>query len=197
MFPPIATAPWVRSGPTLICFDFETTGLVGPRLLPLDRQPRATEFAAIAFSMDAQGDGEEQGTLDFLINPGIPIPAELVRKIGISDADVAGQPRFAARADDIRRFLARADMLFGHNVMFDVRMLEIEFRRLGQAWTPDPGQRRMCSMEQAGPAFGNRVTLSKLHLSLVGTSHTGAHRAVADVRACIACLRALRRQGLL
>ncbi len=74
------------------------------------------------------------GTEDFRrrrVNPGVPIPAGATAIHGISDADVADEPPFAYNAASLNDFLTDCD-IGGFNVAgFDLKMLEVEFRRAG------------------------------------------------------------------
>ncbi len=69
------------------------------------------------------------------LNPGIPIPAEASAVHGIFDADVAGEPAFAAVAGSLMDLLDGCD-LCGFNIRrFDLRVLHAEFQRAGRSST--------------------------------------------------------------
>lgn len=106
---------------------------------------------------------------------GLPIPQEVTRLTGISDADVAGA-RFDA--EDWTDLLQRCDLLVAHNAAYDSVMLE---RLL-------PGIRGMhwaCSMAEidwAGLDFDGK-SLGYL-LTQIGFFNKG-HRAMADVTSLV------------
>jgi DNA polymerase-3 subunit epsilon len=58
------------------------------------------------------------------------MPAEAERVHGLSNAFLAGQPVFAAIADELSQFLGDA-RLIAHNAGFDIGFLNAEFDRLG------------------------------------------------------------------
>jgi len=64
------------------------------------------------------------------INPGIPIPAEATAVHGITDADVAGEPKFQQYAKSIRDFLEDCDIAGFNGIKFDLPFLEAEFARV-------------------------------------------------------------------
>ena len=70
---------------------------------------------------------------EWLINPGIPIPAEATAVHGISDADAAnGREPGEALAEVLAELLYAADHetpVVGHNLAYDLTLLDREFRR--------------------------------------------------------------------
>ncbi len=104
--------------------DVETTGAK-----PL--QDRVTEVAIIRFRTDG---GVERW--QSLINPGVPIPAEIQALTGITNAMVRDAPGYFDVRDDIRRMLEGA-VFVAHNARFDYGFIKNEFRRLGEAFTAD------------------------------------------------------------
>lgn len=59
-------------------------------------------------------------------DPGISIPEKAIAVHGITDADVAGEPRFRDCLDDVLDFLGRGAPWVAHNLSFDARMLRLE-----------------------------------------------------------------------
>ncbi len=65
------------------------------------------------------------------INPGIPIPPEVIAIHGISDEDIKDAPSFALLAPQLSQMLAGCD-LCGYNALkFDIPLLAEEFLRAG------------------------------------------------------------------
>lgn len=60
-------------------------------------------------------------TFGALRQPGRPIPADVTRLTGIADRDVAGH---AIDADEVRAFVAGADVVVAHNAAFDRPVVE-------------------------------------------------------------------------
>ena len=104
-----------------VLFDTETTGL-DPK-----QGDRVLEFAAIELINDLPTDRN----IRFLINPERDVPADSSRIHGFTNADVEGQPNFAAVVDDILGFIGN-DPLVAHNAPFDFGFLDAEFTRLGR-----------------------------------------------------------------
>jgi len=72
-----------------------------------------------------------EGSANFLINPGKPIPPEITKITGISDADVQGEPMFGDIAGKFFPEYSSADFILAYNAKFDRDMLEAEFTRIG------------------------------------------------------------------
>ena len=93
-----------------VSIDLETTGLN----LETDE---ITEIGATRF--DRSGHAESYSTF---VNPGRPIPPEIQRITSITDADVAGAPRFEQVAGDLIDFVGDLAIV-GQNVQFDIGFL--------------------------------------------------------------------------
>ena len=108
----------------LVFFDLETTGT---NLL----EDRIIQFAGLRYE---PGKHEAQ-SLDLLINPGIPIPAEVTAIHGFDDAALSGKPTLEEQIDTLEAFLRDAD-LAGYNIgRFDVPLLMEEFARCGRRFS--------------------------------------------------------------
>ena len=72
---------------------------------------------------------ELNGSIEsYLVNPQCPISSDAQAVHGITDADVEGKPAFASIAQELREFIGDA-RLVGHNVQFDKKFLNSEFKR--------------------------------------------------------------------
>ncbi len=71
-------------------------------------------------------------TLHRYLNPERAIEAGAQAVHGIGDADLADKPRFAEVAEELREFIADAELII-HNAPFDVGFLDAEYRRLDAA----------------------------------------------------------------
>ncbi len=101
----------------LAFFDLETTGLN-------ISNDRIVEISILKIMPDGS-----QKSLTKLLNPTIPIPAEVTKIHGISDADVADKPSFLEVANELNQFLLNCD-LSGYNALkFDIPLLVEEFLR--------------------------------------------------------------------
>ncbi|MEU9000491.1 exonuclease domain-containing protein [Streptomyces sp. NPDC048551] len=104
-----------------LAFDTETTG------------PTPTQDRIVTAALIARGGGLPDRTLSWLINPGIPIPAEATEVHGIDDAKAATGADPADALDDIADHLARALAygmpLVAFNLSFDWTILARDLER--------------------------------------------------------------------
>jgi DNA polymerase-3 subunit epsilon len=103
----------------LAIFDIESTG-------PLPAHDRIIELAIGLVSPAGRA-----AYHSWLVNPGIPIPPEASAVHGITDADVARCPPFAAIAADVATVMTGSDVAGFNVARFDVTMLVTEFGRAG------------------------------------------------------------------
>ncbi len=149
----------------LVVFDTETTGTNS-------RSDRVVEIACVKIHPDGRREDFERR-----LNPGIPIPAASTAIHGISDADVAGAPRFRDVAAELAAYLEGCD-LAGYNIAgFDLPVLRAEFLRAGVPF--DVSDRRLVDAQ--------RIFFSRepRHLAAAArfycqSDHDGAHGARAD-----------------
>lgn len=108
-----ANAAELRQG---VILDTETTGLD-------PAADRVIEIAMLPFTFDRR-DGEVvdvRAPFVALNDPGIPIPSEVVKLTGITDADVHGQKADTAI---VRAMLKEATVVIAHNASFDRPFVE-------------------------------------------------------------------------
>lgn len=181
-----------------LLFDTETTGLVGSRLLALDRQPEVIEFYGCLADVDT---GKVEKEVEHLIKPRTPIAQAKVKGkrsitdiTGIDDEMVKEAPGFEDVADEVFALIEEAPLVIAHNLSFDVEVVDIEAERLGRTikW-PD----QLCTVEVTVHLKGFRMTLSDLYQHLFGETFLGAHRARADVEALLRCCTELRKRDVI
>ena len=159
--------------------------------------PRLVQLAWVV----ADEAGTEIESAEHIIRPeGFVIPPDAARVHGIS-TEVAlrdGIPLATALAA-IAPGIASASALVAHNMSFDEKILGAEFLRAGGA-NPVEAKPRRCTMQSATDycrlpgRYGYKwPTLQELHAKLFDEPFAGAHRALADVRACARCFFELRR----
>jgi DNA polymerase-3 subunit epsilon len=103
-----------------VLFDTETTGLD-----PLNGD-RVIEVAALELINDLPTGRHFHA----LIDPERDIPAEASRVHGMTSADLAGKPVFAAVAAELAAFFGDSKLI-AHNAPFDFGFLDMEFGRAG------------------------------------------------------------------
>jgi DNA polymerase III subunit epsilon len=153
-----------------LCFvDVETTGT-----RPADE--RVTEVAVV--SVDADGEALRVSEWSSLVNPGVPIPAEIQWLTGISNDMVRAAPRFAEIAQDLAARLEGA-VFVAHNVRFDYSFLKAEFARAGIHWRAAT----LCTVRLSRHLYPDRAphTLDAIVLRF-GLEGEQRHRALGDAR---------------
>ncbi|MDF3072513.1 MAG: hypothetical protein K0S54_180 [Alphaproteobacteria bacterium] len=191
---------------TVMVLDCESTGLnVGfDRLLSL---------AAVRVQGNRLVRGE---TLDALFDPGEAVPAASTAVHGITDAMVMAEQPLAERWPDIEPLL-RDCVVVGHNIGFDLTLLETELRRAGIRWQRpaslctvqliaalDPSAPNL-NLEAVAQAYGIPVTgrhtalgdalvTAELYLHLLGLMAARGDRTLADAQARAATARRIIRQ---
>jgi DNA polymerase III subunit epsilon len=153
--------------------DVETTGVK-----PLE--DRLTEVAIIRFSRE-----HEPQVWQTLIDPGVPIPAEIQALTGITNAMVRDAPSFFDVREEIRAQLEGA-FFVAHNARFDYGFIKNEFRRAGESFTSDV----LCTVrlsrklypEANGHGLDALVSRHRLHVE-------NRHRALGDTQATVLFVR--------
>jgi DNA polymerase III epsilon subunit-like protein len=121
-----------------------------------------------------------------LVNPGIPISAEVTAIHGITDQMVRDAPTFAAIETRLRETLAADGTVVIYNADFDRRFFP------GGFWDDLDVQ---CAMHRYSVASGRRSKLKRAAKMAGYTESKMAHRAVADAQACRAVWRWLDQHG--
>ena len=153
----------------LLFIDLESTGVDPVR-------DRIIELGIVTFR-----DGERHRWWQ-RFNPGVPIPAEATAIHGITDADVADCPPFAAFAGKIHRGLLDRHIC-GYNLRrLDLPLADEEMRRCG--YKLDLSRVHVID---AFAIFAKKEprTLSDAVRRYCGREHEGAHGATADAEATL------------
>jgi DNA polymerase-3 subunit alpha len=175
-----------------LLYDTETTGLIANRTIKIERQPEVIEFYGCLADL-ATGEIEEE--LELLIRPTrSEITAKITQITGIDYPMVEDKPPFREVADQIARMIEAAPVIIGHNIAFDVEIVDIEFERIGRTLTWPPV---LCTVEQTVHVLGHFQNLSSLHEHLLGRKLEGAHRAKNDVLGLLAVACELFKRGML
>ena len=189
----------------VLCFDTETTGLpIWKEPSDDPAQPYIVDIACSLF--DATG--LELERFDALVKPGCPIPDELVLLHGISTEMAMDEGIEIATANSaLMGLIADADLIVGHNVSFDIRMVRIQAARAtGSKWdNPLPTfctMRRTTNLVRAlGPKARHPQdwkwpTLIEAVRHFFNEDHAGAHRARPDCDASARIYFHLMEQGI-
>lgn len=179
----------------MIVLDTETTGLLLPETADPAEQPRIIDLAAMKLCPRT---GEELGRFQTLIQPGCPLPTEITKITGYTDADLAGAPTFAEVLPKFAEWMLGARAWCAHNMPFDRDMIWYELVRLDAQkrfpWPP----RAICTAAMYGDEFGLRGAngrprnpkLVELYKAKLGRELQQRHTAMADVEALVEVVRA-------
>lgn len=168
----------------MIIFDTETTGLVQPWAMPIAKQPQIIEFAAIKID---DSSFKEIDRMEFLCNPGKPLPPEIVKITKITDAMLKGKLSFASHLPKLSEFFLGEEYIAAHNITFDTSMLQLELMRIDSLIKFPWPMHHIDTVESSMPLKGFRLNLTKLHAHCFGKDFPAAHRAMADVEALTKC----------
>jgi DNA polymerase-3 subunit epsilon len=175
--------------------DVETTGLPEfGRDHPADGpgQPRVCSIAAGLYD---EAPDKPLRLLDTLIVPDGWNIGEDTRAIhGLTDERCAAEGRAIADVlAEVNAMMDEADMIVGHNVSFDLKLLRGELRRAGHydRYGEHP---YFCTMWLTKKAFGLKKTpkLTEAVQLALGVDHPSAHRALTDMMASVGIYFAIR-----
>lgn len=188
----------------VLVFDTETTGL--PNWNEPSDDPSQPYIVDIAASL-YDGTGLETDRFDAIVKPGVPIPDELAALHGITTEIAMEQGIEMADAHaGLMALVAKADLIVGHNISFDIRLASIQAARVtGEKW--DNLLPTFCTMRRttnmvrilkARPRFSEDwkwPNLSETIRHFFGEDHSNAHRARADCDAAARIYFNIKEQG--
>ena len=190
----------------VIVFDTETTGLPEDYNAPVadsSKWPYIIQLSYIVFNT------ETKEVLDFTdriirLDPAVHISPESinVHKITHERSQQEGV-HIAEALAEFAEALTDVDMLVGHNILFDKRMLMAEFHRIKMRnclYKKGAAIPEYCTMKRnidrcqlpainknTGQSYFKFPSLSELHLNLFKTVPNGTHNAIVDVMVCLRC----------
>jgi DNA polymerase-3 subunit epsilon len=161
--------------------DVETTGSSPAR-------ERVTEVGIVTVETD--GDAQRVTEWSSLVNPGVPIPAEIQWLTGITNEMVRDAPRFADLAETLYDRLADA-VFVAHNARFDYGFLKAEFARAGFDWRAAT----LCTVRLSRHLYPDRSPHSlDAIVQRFGLDGEQRHRALGDARVLWRLIECLRRR---
>jgi DNA polymerase III epsilon subunit family exonuclease len=136
---------------------------------------RLVEIGAVRFRLD----GRDLATFQQLIDPQRPIPPDVQRVHGITDAMVRGQPSIEQILPSFIEFLGDPDtILLAHNVPFDLSFLAMALTRLGIAYPP---HYLFDTLDMARRLYSTWPNHSLEHLAIrLNVANEADHRALSD-----------------
>lgn len=182
----------------VLVFDTETDGLIINSAAQV--QPRIVEIFCLPIEQNGVGDFVERTPYHSLVNPERLVKDEIIRIHNINNDMLQDAPTFAAVGQRVVELIDWADRLVAHNCMFDVDILDMEFKRVGIVKRMWP--ELFCTVEQTEHWFQKRLSLGTnrkgqpgLYQILFNEDFKDAHRAEADVRALARCYQECERKG--
>ncbi|NLW78385.1 MAG: PolC-type DNA polymerase III [Ruminococcaceae bacterium] len=159
------------AGTRFVVFDIETTGLS-------PRNDAITEIGAVV----VEG-GEVKERFHSFVDPGRPIPKEIIKLTGITDEMVAGAPPVAGVVANFLAF-AQGAVLVAHNAHdFDMRFIEEAARAAGLEFTLPAIDTLTLAQALYTELRSYRLDAVAKHLKIPPFNH---HRAVDDALALAA-----------
>ena len=159
----------------LAVFDLETTGINITK-------DKIVEIAIIRLDVDGS-----ENIFCKRVNPGIPIPVEISAIIGITNQDVAGEPKFEEIAEEIVAFIGDADLAGYNSNKFDIPVLAEELMRANSSF--DISNRNFVDVQNIFHRMEQR-TLSAAYQFYCKQELVNAHSALHDTRATLEVLKA-------
>ena len=140
--------------------------------------------------------GNEIKSRNYVIKPvGFEIPEKATEIHGITtQAALDGGYHLKMVMLKFLNDLTCCNILIGHNISYDIRMVTYEFARIGVIYNFDMTE-KVCTMHKstdycAIPSenrYYKKPTLQELHSKLFGDKFEGSHDAMADIRATAKC----------
>jgi len=159
----------------IIFFDLETTGIN-------IASDRIVEISYL--KVDVNGNERSK---TFRVNPGIPIPENVIAIHGITNEDVKDAPPFNEIAKSLAKEFEGCDLAGYNSVKFDIPLLAEEFLRSGV--DIDLRRRKFIDVQIIFMKMEPR-TLTAAYKFFMGRELSEAHSALADTRATYEVLQA-------
>jgi DNA polymerase-3 subunit epsilon len=190
----------------VIVFDTETTGLPADQNAPLSDLSKWPYIIQLSFMVFDTKTKEILEYSDHIIQLDTTVdisPGSIaIHQITAQRSQAEGIPIQQALAH-LADNMSEADIIVGHNILFDKRMLMVELTRnkmkscLYKNGLPIP---EYCTMKRTtelckipttnkktGEIYNKYPTLSELHNQLFCRKPRGTHNAIADVMICLRC----------
>ncbi len=192
----------------ILFFDTETTGLPKDWKAPasdVDNWPRMIQIAFLVYVFNEVETLNEftriGGGVEIIRPDGFEIPEEVAKIHGISQAraDEVGVP-ISSILPLLADQIFSADLIVGHNIAFDRKILGAEFHRHGIEDALE-GKTKSCTMMNSAKYCAlprNKwPKLQELHNKLFGAEFEDAHDAAADIAATAKCYMELVVRGVM
>lgn len=172
----------------LLFIDTETTWL--------SSTDQILQFAAIYGVFDGK-EFHEETRINQYINITTKINFFAQRVHGISKSMVEEYGYIDSYIDTFIEYINKSDHVVGHNISFDIRMLQQDCERIGKQYDRDC-VKTFCTMKDIDHVSDlpkKRPRLWLLYTHLFGKEFDNAHDAMADIQATKDCFVELAKRG--
>lgn len=172
----------------LLFIDTETTWL--------SADDQILQFAAIYGIFDGENFYEER-RINQYINISTKINFFAQRVHGISKSMVAKYEYIDSYIDTFLEYIHKSDHIIGHNISFDIRMLQQSCKRIAKSYDFST-VKTFCTMKDINHVSDlpkKRPKLWLLYSYLFGKEFENAHDAMSDIEATKDCFMELAKRG--
>ncbi|MBB4070275.1 DNA polymerase-3 subunit epsilon [Salinibacter ruber] len=164
----------------LAVLDLEATGA----------DPASARIIQVAVLRLAESGGalSLDSSFETLVDPGVPIPAEVTDLTGITDQMVGDAPTFDELGEDLRPLLQDAHLAGYNSLQYDLPLLKAEYGRCGLGPLPGPEDRVHLDVMRLEETFRGK-SLGDVFRKYFGKGPEEAHTAMADVRSTCKVLK--------
>ncbi|WP_263788001.1 3'-5' exonuclease [Salinibacter grassmerensis] len=143
---------------------------------------------AVLRLVESSGSLSLGGSFETLVNPGVPIPAEVSDLTGITNQMVETAPPFEELGEDLQPLIQDAHLAGYNSLQYDLPLLKAEFRRHGLGPLPGPDDRVHLDVMRLEETFRGK-SLGDVFQKYFGDRPEEAHTAMADVRSTCKVLK--------
>ena len=174
-----------------LVLDTETTGLIDNPARRLALQPEIISYASVNINTS---ENLLFGEYYRIFQPTKSINEEITKITGFTNEYLNNFHFIVDDIDEIVDQIQNASCIIGHNIKFDMNMIELECQRHGKTinWPQN-----IDLVQNSIYLQGYRLTLTDLHLKLFGTTFQSAHRADVDVQMTAKCALEMFKLGML
>tara|TARA_Y100000992_G_scaffold300640_1_gene269697 strand:- start:27 stop:659 length:633 start_codon:yes stop_codon:yes gene_type:complete len=183
----------------ILVFDTETTGVIPKDIYNIDKCPYIVQFSFIVYDIKKYKMVQEYNRI-INIPKNIVIPEESTKIHGINKTHTnKSRTSIISCLQTFKKYVDSCDFIIGHNVDFDIKMVEIECQR-NDIYVNifDKSHKIFCTMQnsidickiEAVNVMGKYYKwpkLSELHEKLFNTIPKNLHDAFNDILICLRC----------
>tara|TARA_B100002019_G_C21199760_1_gene563346 strand:+ start:326 stop:958 length:633 start_codon:yes stop_codon:yes gene_type:complete len=183
----------------ILVFDTETTGVIPKEIYNIEKCPYIIQFSFIVYDIKNYKIVHEYNKI-INIPKHIEIPDESTKIHGITKLQTnRSRTTITSCLQNFKKFVDKCDYIIGHNIDFDIKMVEIECQRNNiYVNIFDKPTKLFCTMQnsidickiEAVNIMGKYYKwprLSELHEKLFNTTPNNLHDAFNDILICLRC----------